>query len=112
MPTIPITTPGCWRAQRCCARDSCEPRPTPYEQLEALPDGLTGEILNGQLYAQPRPSGAHVVTVTSLADELVGPFQKGRGGPGGWWIAAEPELHFIHNTEVDVPLYGRAGLGL
>ena len=74
-----------------------------YEQLEALPEGLTGEILNGQLYTQPRPSGAHVVTATSLADELVSPFQKGRGGPGGWWIAAEPELHFIHDTEVDVP---------
>lgn len=78
-------------------------RPSLYEQLEALPEGLIGEILSGQLYTQPRPSGAHVVTVTSLADELVSPFQKGRGGPGGWWIAAEPELHFIHNAEVDVP---------
>jgi Uma2 family endonuclease len=80
-----------------------QPKPTLYEQLEALPEGLTGEILNGQLYTQPRPSGAHVVTATSLADELVSPFQKGRGGPGGWWIAAEPELHFIQNTEVNVP---------
>ena len=80
-----------------------QPRSTLYEQLEALPDGLTGELIDGQLYTQPRPSGAHVVTVTSLADELVSPFQKGRGGPGGWWIAAEPELHFIHNIEVDVP---------
>ncbi|WP_373508881.1 Uma2 family endonuclease [Thiocapsa sp.] len=77
--------------------------PSLYELLEALPEGLTGEILDGQLYTQPRPSGAHVVTATSLADELVSPFQKGRGGPGGWWIAAEPELHFIRDTEVDVP---------
>ncbi|HYN78734.1 MAG TPA: Uma2 family endonuclease [Lamprocystis sp. (in: g-proteobacteria)] len=79
------------------------PLPTLYEQLEALPEGLTGEILNGQLYTQPRPGGPHVVTATSLADELVSPFQKGRGGPGSWWIAAGPELHFIHDTEVDVP---------
>lgn len=56
-----------------------QPRSTLYEQLEALPEGLTAEILNGQLYAQPRPSGAHVVTATSLADELMSPFQKGRG---------------------------------
>ena len=35
-------------------------RPNPYERLEALPEGLTGEILNGQLYTQPRPSGPHV----------------------------------------------------
>ena len=78
-------------------------RPTLYEQLEALPEGLTGEILNGQLHAQPRPSLPHAITATSLADELVSPFQKGRGGPGGWWIAVEPELHFILDTEVDVP---------
>ena len=23
----------------------------------------------------------------------LGPFDRGRGGPGGWWILAEPELH-------------------
>lgn len=23
-----------------------------------------------------------------------GPFDDGRGGPGGWWIVDEPELHF------------------
>lgn len=80
-----------------------QPRPSLYEQLAALPEGLIGEILNGQIYTQPRPSGAHVVTATSLADELVSPFQKGRGGPGGWWITVEPELHFIHDTEVNVP---------
>lgn len=77
--------------------------PTLYEQLEALPDGLTGEILAGQLYTQPRPSGRHGLAASSLGDELVGPFQKGRGGPGGWWIIDEPELHFIRDTEVDVP---------
>ena len=28
-----------------------------------------------------------------LGGELTGPFGKGRGGPGGWWIIDEPELH-------------------
>ncbi len=78
-------------------------RPTLYESLEALPEGVTREILDGQLYAHPRPTAAHGLAATSLADELVSPFQKGRGGPGGWWIIAEPELHLIHDTEVDVP---------
>ena len=27
------------------------------------------------------------------AIELGGPFDKGRDGPGGWWILDEPELH-------------------
>ena len=77
--------------------------PTLYEHLEALPEGVTGEIIDGQLYARPRPSMPHGLAASSLTDELVSPFQKGRGGPGGWWIIAEPEFHFIHDTEVDVP---------
>ena len=80
-----------------------QPQTTLYEQLEALREGLTGEILNGQLYAQPRPSGPHGFTASSLGYDLIGPFQRGRDGPGGWWIIDEPELHFIRNTEVDVP---------
>lgn len=80
-----------------------QPQPTLYEQLEALPAGLTGEILDGQIYTQPRPSGPHVFAASELGYELLGPFERGRGGPGGWWIVQEPELHFLRNTEVDVP---------
>ena len=29
-----------------------------------------------------------------LTVEVGGPFDRGRGGPGGWWIVVEPELHF------------------
>jgi hypothetical protein len=74
-----------------------------YDQLMNLPETLTGEILNGQLHTQPRPTGPHALTVSSLGDELVGPFQKGRGGPGGWWIIDEPEIHFVRDIEVAVP---------
>ena len=80
-----------------------KPRPSLYEQLESLPEGVTGEILDGQLCAQPRPAWPHVVTASGLGYELIGPFQRGRGGPGGWWIVDEPELHFIRDAEVDVP---------
>ncbi len=37
---------------------------------------------------------------SAIGDELVGPFQKGRGGPGGWWILDEPELHLGPNILV------------
>jgi Uma2 family endonuclease len=74
-----------------------------YDQLIDLPEPLTGEILNGQLHTQPRPTGLHALTSSSLGDELVGPFQKGRGGPGGWWIIDEPEIHFVRDREVAVP---------
>ena len=78
-------------------------KPTLYAQLEALPERLTGEILNGQLHAQPRPSGPHAIAESSLTAELNLPFQKGRGGPGGWWIVAQPEIHFVRDSEVAVP---------
>jgi Uma2 family endonuclease len=79
---------------------------TLYERLEALPEGLTGEILGGQLHTQPRPSFPHGVASTMLVDGIAGPFHRGRGGPGGWWIVAEPEVHFVRDTEVAVPDLG------
>jgi len=30
-----------------------------------------------------------------LGGELNGAFQRARGGPGGWWILHEPELHLV-----------------
>ena len=74
-----------------------------YDQLMSLPEGLTGEILLGQLHTQPRPSGPHGRVESTLEYELFGPFDRGRGGPGGWWILIEPEIHFVVDTEVCVP---------
>ena len=64
-----------------------------YEDLFDLPDHLVGEIIHGQLVTHPRPAPKHAVASSAIGDELVSPFQKGRGGPGGWWILDEPELH-------------------
>ena len=74
-----------------------------YDQLEGLPPELTGEILNGRLYTQPRPAGPHGHVASMLAGELVPPFGRGRGGPGGWWILIEPEVHFVRDQEVAGP---------
>lgn len=76
---------------------------TLYEQLEALPEGLTGEILNGQLHTQPRPAGPHARAETELSIDIGSAYGRGRGGPGGWWILVEPELHFVIDREVVVP---------
>jgi Uma2 family endonuclease len=34
---------------------------------------------------------------------LGSPFQTGRGGPGGWWIIYEPELHLGPEPDILVP---------
>ena len=72
-----------------------------YEDLFDLPENLVGEIIHGQLITHPRPAPKHAVASSSMGGELIGPFQKGRGGPGGWWILDEPELHF--GTHILVP---------
>jgi Uma2 family endonuclease len=65
-----------------------------YADLEAVPEHLVAEIIDGELMTHPRPSFRHGAAATSLADELAGPFQKGRGGPGGWVFIVEPEIKF------------------
>ncbi len=74
-----------------------------YDQLSHLPENLVGEIINGQLSTHPRPAGPHALASSSLGADLHGAYQRGRGGPGGWWIIDEPELHFIRDTLVLVP---------
>ena len=64
-----------------------------YEDLMQVPAHLVAEILDGRLVTHPRPGPRHALAYSSLGDELVGPYHKGRGGPGGWWILDEPELH-------------------
>lgn len=64
-----------------------------YRDLVMLPEHQVGEILDGELYASPRPRPRHSLASSVLGNELGGPFHLGRGGPGGWWILDEPELH-------------------
>lgn len=65
-----------------------------YQDLVALPENMVGEIIDGELYAQPRPAILHASASSNLTGVLFGPFRLGQGGPGGWIILFEPELHF------------------
>jgi len=69
------------------------PRPATYEDVLALPDHVVGEIVAGELFVSPRPSPRHAVASSTLGGELNGRYHQGRGGPGGWWILDEPDLH-------------------
>lgn len=65
-----------------------------YRDVLDAPPHMVAEIVEGALHLQPRPAIRHTVAGSFLGGELFGPFQRGRGGPGGWWILDEPELHF------------------
>ncbi len=71
-----------------------------YQDILDLPENIVGEILNGQLETHPRPAPKHLLAASSVGEELTGPFQKSRGGPGGWWILDEPECHIEDETFV------------
>jgi Uma2 family endonuclease len=72
-----------------------DPRRALYERYAAVPQHQHAEIIRGTLYVLPRPAPRHANTASVLGGELNGPFQRGRGGPGGWWILDEPELHLL-----------------
>ena len=74
-------------------RDSSpQPRATYQDVLDAPPH-CVAEVVDGVLHTNPRPAMPHALATSSLGHDLSGPFQFGRGGPGGWWIIFEPELH-------------------
>jgi Uma2 family endonuclease len=77
-------------------------RPATYEDLKALPENMVGQIIDGELIASPRPGHGHARATSVLGVKLGGPFDLGGGGgPGGWFILDEPELHF--SSQILVP---------
>jgi Uma2 family endonuclease len=72
-----------------------------YEDLLAVPETMVAEIIDGELFTAPRPAVRHARAASRLGIELGGPFDRGKGGPGGWLILHEPELHL--HADVLVP---------
>ena len=76
------------------------PRYATYEDLFDLPENVVGEIIAGELHTHPRPAPAHTRASSALGIKVGSPFDQG-GGPGGWWILDEPELHL--GSDILVP---------
>jgi len=85
-------------------RNMGAPKVATYEDLFNLPPHHTGQILGGVLHVHPRPALRHVTVATGIGEELGPPFRRGRGGPGGWIILHEPELHL--SADILVPDLG------
>ena len=64
-----------------------------YQDVLDAPRGLVAEVLDGELHTHPRPLGPHAEAASVLGMDIGGAFHRGRGGPGGWIILDEPELH-------------------
>src|SRR5262245_49276272 len=76
-------------------------RPATYQDLLDLREHVVGEIIDGELVVSPRPASPHAMATSVLGVDLGGPFMRGHGGgPGGWVLIDEPELHIVGQVMV------------
>jgi Uma2 family endonuclease len=68
-------------------------RAATYEDVLRAPPHKVAEIIDGEMILRPRPAAPHAAAASALGEELGPPFKRGRGGPGGWIILDEPEIH-------------------
>ena len=64
-----------------------------YQDVIDAPAHRVAEVVEGTLYTHPRPAMPHALASSALGAKIGDPFNFGKGGPGGWWIIDEPELH-------------------
>lgn len=81
-------------------------RPAVASDLDRLPRTWRGEIIHGTMYAFPRPRAPHQRAGTRIAGDVDGPFDRGRGGPGGWWILEEPGIELPSAKEFSPDVAG------
>src|SRR5438876_9454688 len=71
-----------------------------YQDVLDAPEHVIAEIVDGDLVVSQRPRAPHAMVASALGGEVVPPFGRGRGGPGGWIILYEPELHLADDIVV------------
>jgi Uma2 family endonuclease len=72
-----------------------------YEDLYDLPENMTGEIIEGEIHAFPRPHYRHGRVAYRLNVRIGAPYDLGDGGgPGGWVFVVEPEVMLGENLLV------------
>ena len=74
-----------------------------YRDVLEAPEHMVAEVIDGELQLQPRPARRHARAASRIGGSLDGPFDRGSGGPGGWVILDEPELHLGPEPAILVP---------
>jgi len=74
-----------------------------YEDVQQQPAQVVAEVVYGVLYTHARPSLRHAAASSHLGVLLGAPFRFGAGGPGGWVLLDEPELHLGEEPDILVP---------
>ncbi|QRK13833.1 Uma2 family endonuclease [Archangium violaceum] len=64
---------------------------------------MVAEIIDGQLHLSPHAARPRTNVASRLGMRIGSPFMLGKGGPGGWVILYEPEIHFGPRPDKLVP---------
>jgi Uma2 family endonuclease len=75
-----------------------------WAQLCDLPEHVRGEIIDGELFTQPRPRPRHSRAITQLSRHLGA--IDGEGPGAGWWILIEPGIELPGAREIVPDLAG------
>ncbi len=81
---------------------STVPLPT-LADLDALPPGIVGEIIEGVLYEMPYPGTEHQHVLIQIIADLGWAFSRGSSSPGRWWILHRLPSEFPDGTLEIVP---------
>lgn len=101
-----------WRRDGCgkdasvssvSARAPARNAPEVEAAFEAVPPEMVAELLDGEVFAFPRPARPHTRSASRLGMKLGSAFDLGDSGPGGWVILDEPELHLGPRPDKLVP---------
>jgi Uma2 family endonuclease len=71
-----------------------------FADIDTLPPGIKGEIIEGVLYTMTRPRGTHQQAAVRIGHAVVGPFDLSISGPGGWQILPEPGIELPNTPEI------------
>ncbi|MBI5515625.1 MAG: Uma2 family endonuclease [Deltaproteobacteria bacterium] len=78
-------------------------RPEVVQSYLDAPEHLVAEVLDGELFTMPRPRTLHANAAGAVLVVLDPPFRRARGGPGGWVLLPEPELHLGPRPDIVDP---------
>ena len=71
-------------------------KPPTLADLDALPPGIVGEIIEGVLYTMTKPRARHQRTTTAVGGNLGDLFDNDFGG---WWIITGPGIELPNDTK-------------
>jgi Uma2 family endonuclease len=81
-------------------------RPATLADLATLPPGQKGEVLDGELYVQARPTARHSRVTGAIVAATSGPYNLGQRGAGCWWLLREPGIALPGSQEFSPDMAG------